>query len=29
MIDKIAPNELREGKDEYMTLDVREADELR
>jgi rhodanese-related sulfurtransferase len=28
MASKVAPRELQEGKDEYMILDVREADEL-
>jgi rhodanese-related sulfurtransferase len=28
MADKITPKELQEGKDEYLVLDVREADEL-
>ena len=28
MADKITPKELQEEKDEYMILDVREADEL-
>jgi rhodanese-related sulfurtransferase len=29
LASKITPKELQEGKDEYMILDVREADELR
>ncbi len=28
MADKMTPKEVQEGKDEYMILDVREADEL-
>jgi rhodanese-related sulfurtransferase len=28
MANKVTPRELQEGKDEYMILDVREADEL-
>ena len=28
MASKVTPKELQEGKDEYMILDVREADEL-
>jgi rhodanese-related sulfurtransferase len=28
LASKITPKELQEGKDEYMILDVREADEL-
>ena len=28
MASKVTPRELQEGKDEYMILDVREADEL-
>jgi rhodanese-related sulfurtransferase len=29
MADKITPKELQEAKDQYVILDVREADELK